>query len=328
MAGFETALENYTGFEARLDEPRTIKATSSTGGLAQNLTQELAANIGLAREVDGELLIACRTPLEIEASAIRGLAPEQYRLLALTAQATTYKSMSDDLELPQSTLRTRMHDLHKSLGKGIRSKEEAGTFLPIENSKLAKIRLKTPELTDGKPIPIALTFSEAEIFSLIAQHYNTEQIANIRSCSMSAVRSCYHNMYETLDIPKDIHRGVTLRRLAGGLHNLFIYQGLIEQVDELLANIAINNAEIRPSLEATDTVHTLTNRQLLEKLQSAQYVPEGTLEHGNLSLNGLVAALMIHRPKNTALMVEPASGSTVKNLINKQTAVFLARLTA
>lgn len=295
--------------------------------LVEALPQDVAADIGLARTVNGQVLLACREPAIIDSERIAALTKREYEVLSLTAQAMTYKTVSEDLYSEDKTVRTHLRNTYTKFGVVEGGQQAAATFLPIEKSKLDAIPLR-PHETEDSVVPASLSKAEADVFILFGQGFVFKQIGVKLDRSPGVVRTHATNIYDKLGITGDIAKRVALGRLAGSLPNLQTYNriageveaaGIAERVAEILRQLRENKDIFGIDLDADGPVYTTNNPKVLAELESGRHVPRGTTAHGQLSLDGLVAAFLLNQSRQSReIMINPHSHAIVRDLISSQ----------
>jgi DNA-binding NarL/FixJ family response regulator len=182
------------------------------------IPQETAAGIEVAQVTDdGTVLIACK---EGPSPEVDKLTNREYATLLLLAQSMSYKDIGNKLGMAENTV--RIHRVGRGFRKlGVDRKEEAATFIPIEERKLRDLPIQAIN---------GLSPRQKKVFYLIGSGAHTNRIAFEFGISKGTARRYRAELYKLLGV-KD---RVELQRFAGAMANLQRYVTAIAAAGQFL----------------------------------------------------------------------------------------------
>jgi len=297
-------------------------------GLAAVFPQGEIERSGLATEIGNTVLLACRKPLEADTKLVRGLSPREYEILLLLAHGQSYEATARDLSIRGNTVRTHRQNIYCKLDAPKRNM--AATFIPLEKSVVMPFVRERNILDEDFCSITELEPREKEVFKMIGEGYLLKNIGD--TIGLDSSRVGYYDtskIYKTLGIPKNTHQLTFVRRLAGAIANLDDYENALKILDEsikpesvlIIRNIIGRLDEQKKPISSKSYLTKIENNALINKLEQSGYVPSGTVEHGRLTLSGVVAArLLIGRNSNDSILTDFETRGMVRQLIERQVA--------
>jgi DNA-binding NarL/FixJ family response regulator len=197
-------------------------ASRSVEDWLEIIPQDVAANIGVAKPVGETVLIACKQGSTAE---VGNLTDREYMIVLLLAQSMGYDEIGDELGIARPTVRTHIHNAYGKLN--VRSQEEAGGFIPIEEEQLR--RRAVWAMNDLIP-------RHREVMDLVRAGLHNKQIAFKLGLKDSTVRTHKANICQLLGIGD----GVELQRLSGAMANLERYASVIGITAHILQPLVLD----------------------------------------------------------------------------------------
>ncbi len=282
--------------------------------------QGIAANIGIAREVGGSVLIACRDGLS---TALEELTPTQYEILVCTASSMNFASMSSKFKLTKNRLGDSIQEVRDTLG--VCTNEQAATFIPIRENRLRELQLYSLHVNGNWDLNLART--QVEIFEHISDGMSTSQIAQQMDVSNAAVSSRKLTLSERIGT-KD---RTELQRVAGASKNLQRYAAEVEitvqrlrpQVQKILSHLETLERGGKLKL-ASPAVGKISNPKILQKLSDGEYIDKKSADSGKVPLVGFIAGLLMRRAESMDALEDPLTQTTARTVIQKEVQRHLA----
>jgi len=304
--------------------------TSIVDGLLAALPQQEAASVTLAREIGGVLFISCLpTPL-VDDNPLAEVGAKEYEALLLASKGFTYNRIAAELGETGtlSIVRNRLHDAYVDLAAD--SISQAASFIPIDERRLRDVPVHPEDIKPG--VQPLFTEPQAITFSLLGEGLSDEEVATQIQTSVQGIKRYTDVMGSLLGIdpgPKG-HKIVEVRRIAVAMKNLETYATIMARVatyiqPRVIAQLDSANGQAKLGKLDLDSpvIHTINNQPLLACLEESAYVAPGTAEHGQLDLPGLVAAILINKPENQAVMKGELTRPVIREVIRQETDLFM-----
>ncbi|HEY5442290.1 MAG TPA: hypothetical protein VIJ68_02020, partial [Candidatus Saccharimonadales bacterium] len=192
-----------------------------TADLLRSTPQSVATQPGVVKRAGETVLIACRDIAEEadpQAPQVDSLSGIEYEILLLAAQGMENKAIQANLNLLAKDVMWGSAAIHRKLGA---PKGKANIFIPIPEERLRQ--LPTFKVTrEGTRRPIR--DAQKQLLELMA----VESDANIMR-EMGIKRSSLVSNKLSLASLLGLSGTVELRRVAGALRNLRVYEGVIDK---------------------------------------------------------------------------------------------------